>query len=128
MPDHIPTDAELAILNVLWRHGPSTVREVFDALYREQGGGYTTALKMLQIMHAKGLVVRDRNKLAHVYRAAVEREATQRDLLQDLTRRAFDGSPSQLILQALGHAPKASAEEIDAIKALIQRMEAGDAK
>ena len=123
MGDIIPTDAELAILNVLWRHGQATVREVYDALYRDHGGGYTTALKMLQIMHAKGLVERERNKLAHVYRAQVPREETQRELLVDLARRAFDGRPSQLILQALGDSPMASTEELEAIKALIQRME-----
>jgi BlaI family transcriptional regulator, penicillinase repressor len=124
MSDAIPTDAELAILNVLWRRGEATVREVYEDLYRDTGGGYTTALKMLQIMHAKGLVNRSREGLAHVYTAAVERDATQRELVSDLVVRAFDGSPSQLVLQALGGAPKASAEELQAIMDLIHRMQA----
>lgn len=123
MTDAIPTDAELAILNVLWRRGRATVREVYDDLYREAGGGYTTALKMLQIMHSKGLVQRSREGLAHVYYAVVERSETQRELVSDLVTRAFDGSPSKLVLQALGGAPKATREELQAIVELIQRMQ-----
>lgn len=119
-----PTDNELAILNVLWAHGQATVREVYDALYRDDGGGYTTALKMLQVMHAKGLVERDSHQRAHVYRATCSKEQTQRNLLADLVRRAFDGKPSQLVLQALGDTAPASEAELAAIRSLLTRLEA----
>src|SRR5260370_33324489 len=85
-----PTDSELAILNVLWERGPSTVREVNEALSES---GYTTVLKMLQIMTDKGLVVRDETERAHVYAAAISEQRTQRQLLADLMDPAFGGSP-----------------------------------
>ena len=97
-----PTDAELGILNVLWERGPSTVRDVHEALYRDEGAGYTTALKLMQIMHAKGLVLRDDSERAHVFRAAVSRERTQKRFVAEMVQRVFNGSPSQLVLQALG--------------------------
>lgn len=117
-----PTSAELAILNVLWDRGEASVRDVYDALYRDQGGGYTTALKMLQLMHSKGLVERDESQRAHRFRARIGREATQRGLLADLARRAFDGSSSQLVLRALGDA-EVSDEELASIRALLERLE-----
>lgn len=117
-----PTDAELAILNVLWDRGEASVREVYEALYQRQGGGYTTALKLLQVMHAKGLVERDESARAHRFRAAVGKEETQRSLLRDLIARAFDGQPSQLVLRALGDA-KADAEELRAIQSLLRKLE-----
>src|SRR5262245_12806184 len=86
-----PTDAELAILRVLWSRGPSTVREVHEAL--QDGSGYTTVLKLMQIMAEKGLVVRDESERAHVYSAKLTQERTQRQLVQDLVERAFGGSP-----------------------------------
>lgn len=118
-----PTEAELGILNFLWEHGSSTVREVHEALYREEGAGYTTALKLLQIMFAKGLVVRDDSERAHVFRAAVSKERTQKRFLSDIVQRVFDGSSSQLVLQALGSRPKATQEEVDEIRALLDKLD-----
>jgi len=118
-----PTEAELGILNVLWERGPSTVRDVHEALYREEGAGYTTALKLLQIMHGKGLVQRDDSERAHVFRPAVSKERTQKRFVVDIVQRVFDGSPSQLVLQALGGRPKATREELDEIRALLDRIE-----
>ncbi len=117
-----PTESELAILNVLWERGPSTVRDVHEALYRGEGAGYTTALKLLQIMHAKGLVLRDDSERAHVFRAGVSKERTQTRFLRDIVQRVFDGSPSQLVLQALGASPRATREELDEIRALLDKL------
>lgn len=121
-----PTDAELAILSVLWERGPSTVREVHDALSATHDTGYTTVLKLLQIMTDKGLVVRDESQRAHVYTSRYGEQRTQRQLLGDLADRAFGGSPAKLVMQALS-ASRASAEELTAIRQLIDRME-GDAE
>jgi BlaI family transcriptional regulator, penicillinase repressor len=93
-----PTNAELAILAVLWRRGPSTVRDVHDAL---QNGGYTTVLKLMQIMADKGLVTRDERTRTHVYAAAASEATTRRHLVSDLVERAFGGSSLALVLQAL---------------------------
>ena len=120
-----PTEAELGILNALWERGASTVRDVHEALYREDGTGYTTALKMLQIMHAKGLVERDDSQRAHVYSPAISKESTQKRFLSDIVQRVFDGSPSQLVLQALGGRPHASRAELDEIRVLLDRIESG---
>lgn len=121
-----PTDAELAILNVLWDRGPSTVREVHEALSATHDTGYTTVLKLLQIMIDKGLVVRDESQRAHVYASRYGEQRTQRQLLGDLIDRAFGGSPAKLVMQALSGS-RASAEELTAIRRLIEQME-GDAK
>jgi predicted transcriptional regulator len=121
-----PTDAELAILTVLWQRGPSTVREVHDALSATHDTGYTTVLKLLQIMTDKGLVVRDESQRAHVYSTRYSEQRTQRQLLGDLIDRAFRGSPAQLVMQALS-ATRASAEELTAIRQLLDQME-GDAQ
>lgn len=118
-----PTEAELGILNVLWDRGPSTVRDVHDVLYRDDGGGYTTALKLLQIMYAKGLVERDDSERAHVFRAAVSKERTQKRFVLDVVQRVFDGSPSQLVLRALGGSPHATREELDEIRALLDKLD-----
>lgn len=96
-----------------------------EILYRDEGAGYTTALKLLQIMHAKGLVLRDDSERAHVFRPAVSKERTQKRFLLDIVQRVFDGSPSQLVLQALGGKPKATREELDEIRALLDRIEGG---
>ena len=113
-----PTDAELAILRVLWGRGPSTVREVVDAIGRETG--YTTVLKTLQIMTEKKLVTRDESARTHVYQAAYTEDQTQRHLVRDLINRAFEGSAAKLALQAL-ESGNASPEELDAIRVLIER-------
>lgn len=122
-----PTEAELGILRVLWEHGPSTVRKVHQELYDDDGAGYTAALKLLQIMHAKGLVERDDSQRAHVYRAAVNKQRTQSRYLADIAQRLFNGSTSQLVLQALGSRPQASAEELKEIRALLKKIESGEA-
>src|SRR5919108_4077049 len=107
-----PTDAELAILRVLWERGPSTVRQVHDVLVSRVGGtAYTTALKLLQIMTEKGLVRRDESDRTHVYQARLTEEQTQRQLVRDLLDRAFGGSASKLVMQALA-ARRASPEEL----------------
>ncbi len=118
-----PTEAELGILNFLWERGASTVRDVHEALYREEGAGYTTALKLMQIMYAKGLVVRDDSERAHVFRAAVSKERTQKRFLLDIVQRVFDGSSSQLVLQALGGRPKATRGEVEEIRALLDKLD-----
>ena len=121
-PTPRPTDAELAILNVLWERGPSSVRDVHDALSAEQNTGYTTVLKLLQIMTEKGLVVRDESQRAHIYEARYSEQRTQRQLLADLMERAFGGSPAKLVMQALA-SKRTSVEELDAIREILDRME-----
>ena len=118
-----PTEAELAILQVLWERGACTVREVHEVLYGSDGAGYTTALKLMQIMHSKGLVERDDSQRAHVYRSAVSRQRTQKRFLADMVQRLFDGSPSQMVLHALGNHPGASREELREIRALLNKIE-----
>ena len=113
-----PTDAELAILRVLWDRGPSTVRQVHDVLAADRQAAYTTALKLLQIMTEKGLVERDERDRTHVYRARLSEETTQRQLLRDLLDRAFGGSSSKLVMQALA-TKRASAEELRDIRKAI---------
>src|SRR5947199_8534035 len=117
-----PTDSELAILSVLWRRGPSTVREVHDELSSENPTGYTTVLKMLQIMTEKGLVVRDEAQRAHVYEPRLSEQTTQRQLLAALANRAFDGSATKLVMQALS-GRKASASELTANRELLDKIE-----
>lgn len=114
-----PTDAELAILRVLWERGPSTVRQVHDVLLRERPTAYTTALKLLQIMTEKGLVRRDETDRTHVYHPRLSEDQTQRQLVRDLLDRAFGGSASKLVMQALA-ARRASPEELGEIRRLIE--------
>src|SRR3954470_6811336 len=106
-----PTDGELAILQVLWRRGASTVKDVHKELESKRKIGYTTVLKLMQIMVEKGLVTRDESTFAHVYQAGIPQEQTQRRLVADLLERAFEGSTTRLVLQALA-AKKASPEEL----------------
>lgn len=113
-----PTDAELAILRILWDRGPSTVRQVHDILALERQAAYTTALKLLQIMTEKGLVERDERDRTHIYRARLSEETTQRQLVGDLVDRAFGGSASKLVMQALA-TKRASAEELRDIREAI---------
>lgn len=120
--DHQPTGAELAILNVLWERGSSTVREVHEAMPAGTRRGYTTTLKQMQIMAEKGLVHRDESQRSHVYSALRSREETQGWLVGDLARKAFDGSATQLILRALSQQPTSS-EELREIREILDRME-----
>ena len=117
-----PTDAELAILAVLWERGPSTVRDVHDELNRHTPTGYTTVLKLLQIMTEKGLVVRDEAQRAHIYESRYSEQKTQRQLLSDLVDRAFGGSAAKLVMQALS-GRKANADELNLIRNLLDRLE-----
>jgi len=119
-----PTDAELAILRVLWERGPSTVRQVHALLHAERATGYTTVLKLLQIMAEKGLVDRDDTDRTHVYTARLSEERTQRQLLQDLLDRAFGGSALKLVMQALS-TKRASPEELAQIRQLLGERERG---
>jgi predicted transcriptional regulator len=113
-----PTDAELAILRVLWERGPSTVRQVHELVARDRPAAYTTALKLLQIMTEKGLVDRDERERTHIYRARLSEEQTQRQLVRDLLDRAFGGSASKLVMQALA-TRRASADELREIRRAI---------
>ena len=131
-----PTESELEILQLLWEMGPSTVRAVNDRLNdpknpprggRRSGGeprevGYTTTLKIMQIMHEKNLVRRNTDARSHIYEAAIERDETQRNLLGTFVDNVFSGSAMNLVMQALGN-HKASKDELDQIKALIEKME-----
>src|SRR2546421_1393748 len=117
-----PTDAELAILSVLWERGPSSVRDVHDSLSSEQTTGYTTVLKLLQIMTEKGLVVRDEAQRAHIYESRYSEQKTQRQLLSDLVDRAFGGSAAKLVMQALS-GRKANPDELNLIRSLLDRLE-----
>ena len=120
-----PTDAELEILKVLWRRGPSTVREVFETLGENKTTGYTTVLKFMQIMAEKGLVVRDESERAHRYEPAAPEDETQRRLVGDLLRKAFDGSAKELVMQALS-TERASAEELSEIRQMLDELERGE--
>ena len=113
-----PTDAELAILRILWDRGPSTVRQVHEILGLERQAAYTTALKLLQIMTEKGLVERDESDRTHIYRPRLSEETTQRQLVRDLVDRAFGGSSSKLVMQELA-TKRASAEELRDIRKAI---------
>ena len=115
-----PTESELELLRILWEKQPATVREIYDALNEDRPSGYTTVLKLMQIMTAKGLVVRDEANRAHVYRSAVSQDAMQSRLLKDLSVRLFSGSAAQLALHALAMEP-ASATDLDEIRALLER-------
>ncbi|MFN0168253.1 MAG: BlaI/MecI/CopY family transcriptional regulator [Bryobacteraceae bacterium] len=119
-----PTQAELEILSILWQNGPATVRRVHAAMSPSRRTGYTTVLKLMQIMADKGLVDRDQTERAHVYRPRLKQEETQRRLLDDLLDRAFGGSAAQLVMQALSRKP-ASREELRAIRELLDRHERG---
>ena len=118
-----PTEAELAILAVLWRRGASTVREVYDEINRSRAIGYTTVLKLMQIMHAKGLLNRDRTQRSHVYSPKPSEQHTQRQLVKDLLERAFGGSARKLVMSALS-AGKTSPQELAEIRELLDQMNA----
>jgi predicted transcriptional regulator len=117
-----PTDSELDILRVLWNRGPSTVRDVFDDLNRVKPTGYTTVLKLMQIMSAKNLVRRNDQQRAHVYEARIPEEQTQNQLVGDLLDRAFGGSASRLVMRALS-STKTSSEDLAEIRRMIDGLE-----
>lgn len=117
-----PTDAELEILRAIWGLGPSTVREVFAELNTSRDTGYTTVLKLMQIMMGKGLLRRDESVRPQVYQPVRSQHQTQRQLIGDLLDRAFSGSPGNLVLQALS-AKKTTAEEREQIRALLDELE-----
>jgi BlaI family penicillinase repressor len=118
-----PTESELELLRILWDKQPATVRDIFEALNHDKPSGYTTVLKMLQIMTVKGLVVRDEANRAHVYRASISQDEMQSKMLKDLSVRLFSGSAAQLALHALAMEPAGNAE-LDAIRQLIQKKSA----
>lgn len=120
-----PTESELEILNILWDQGASTVREVHDILEQVKPSGYTTTLKLMQIMLDKGLVKRSESAKSHIYQAAVEQKETQGQLLQKMIDTVFGGSAYQLVMQALGH-QRSSPEELDEISAYLKKMEGRD--
>ncbi len=116
----IPTEAELEILRVLWELGPSTVRQVHDAMRTGRETGYTTTLKIMQIMTEKKLVQRDESQRSHVYAASVSRDSTQRRLVSGLLQRVFSGSASQLVMQALA-AKRPSDRELQQVRDLVDK-------
>jgi BlaI family penicillinase repressor len=118
-----PTESELEILQILWTKGLATVREVHEGLAKFKDVGYTTTLKLMQIMHEKGLVKRDDSIRTHIYQAAVNKERTQKHLLGKMIDSLFGGSPTQLIIQALGDGDhKASQDELNKIQALLDTL------
>ena len=118
-----PTESELEILQILWTKGLATVREVHEELSSSKDVGYTTTLKLMQIMHEKGIVKRDDSMRTHVYQAAVNKERTQRHLLGKMIDSLFGGSPTQLVIQALGDDNhKASPEELEKIQAMLNDL------
>jgi predicted transcriptional regulator len=116
----MPTDAELSVLRLLWSKGPSTVRQLHEALSKERDLGYTTVLKAVQVMKEKGLVDRDDSERSHIYRAAVEEGVTKGHLVSDLMAKAFAGSASDLLVHAL-KAGQTNPTELDAIQELLDR-------
>ena len=117
-----PTDRELTILGILWNNGPSTVRQVNEVMNKHETIGYTTTLKLMQIMTEKGLVVRDDSKFQHVYKPAVSEEKTQKQVVRDLLEKAFSGSAEKLVMRALS-AKKISASELGKIRTMLDEME-----
>lgn len=117
-----PTDSELEILNILWEKGPSTVRDVHEVLERSKEAGYTTTLKLMQIMHDKKLLIRDETARSHVYTANISQQKTQGQLVKKFIDNVFNGSASQLVMQALGN-HKANKKELDEIRNLLAEME-----
>jgi predicted transcriptional regulator len=116
-----PTESELEILQILWQKGTASVREVHEELAKTKEAGYTTTLKLMQIMHEKGLVKRDDSIKTHIYQPAVSREKTQKHLLSKMITNVFGGDTTQLVIQALGN-HKASAEELEEIQKMIENL------
>ncbi|SHL18468.1 Predicted transcriptional regulator [Chitinophaga jiangningensis] len=122
MKQQKPTESELEILGILWEKGASTVREVHEKLAETKDAGYTTTLKLMQIMYEKGLLTRDASSKTHIYAAAVSQQETQQQLLSKMIDTVFGGSASQLVLQALGH-HKSSDKELDQIRQYLNDIE-----
>jgi predicted transcriptional regulator len=120
-----PTDGELEILQVLWRRGPCTVRDVHDELKDKTGTGYTTVLKILQIMHTKGIVTRQDDQRTHIYAAAAPENEAKKTLVRDLIDRAFEGSASDLVMRAMD-AKKPNATELAEIRRALEELEKGE--
>jgi len=116
-----PTEAELTLLNVLWKMGPATVREIHDVVSVTQKTGYTTVLKILQIMHEKSLVIRDESNRAHIYATTNSQTQTQSSLIKDLITKAFGGSTSKLVMRAIDDST--SDQEINDIRQLLNSLE-----
>ena len=119
---HNPTEKELAILKVLWAGGPSTVRQVNDQISKQQKTGYTTTLKLMQIMTDKGLLVRDDSTFKHVYKPAISEEKTQKQIVSDVLEKVFAGSAEKLVMRALS-AKQVTAEELEKIRQILDKME-----
>jgi predicted transcriptional regulator len=117
-----PTDRELAILRILWDRGPSTVRQVNEAMSKHGDTGYTTTLKLMQIMSEKGLLIRDESQWKHVYKPVATEERTQKQLVGDLLERAFSGSAEKLVMRALS-AKKVSPDQLARIRRMIDEFE-----
>ncbi|RZA02330.1 MAG: BlaI/MecI/CopY family transcriptional regulator [Sphingobacteriaceae bacterium] len=117
-----PTESELEILQVIWKKGQCTVRDVHEELTKSKDAGYTTTLKLMQIMHDKGLVERDTTSKTHIYKAIITREQAQSTALDKILDTVFKGSTADLVIQALGQ-HRASKDEIDAIKKYLQQFE-----
>ncbi len=120
--DYRPTDRELTILRILWDNGPSTVREVNEVMNEDQDTGYTTTLKLMQIMTDKGLLSRDDSQFKHVYKPALTEEKAQKQLVGDLLERAFSGSAEKLVMRALS-AKKVPPEELEKIRKMLDEIE-----
>lgn len=122
MSNFKPTDSELEILHILWENGPSSVRYINDMLNERRDVGYTTTLKLMQIMNEKGLVKRDTAAKTHIYIAAAKENDTKNNLVNEFVNVAFHGSAMNLVMQALGNT-KSSPEELEDLKALISKLE-----
>jgi len=120
-----PTESELEILQVIWKKGQCTVRDVHEELAKNKDAGYTTTLKLMQIMHDKGLVERDTTSKTHLYKAVITREQAQQTALDKIISTVFKGSTSDLVIQALGH-HRASKDEIEAIKSYLDQFNGGE--
>jgi len=120
-----PTESELEILQVIWKTGQCTVRDVHEELAKNKDAGYTTTLKLMQIMHDKGMLVRDTSAKTHLYKALITREQAQNTALDKILDTVFKGSTADLVIQALGQ-HRATADEIDAIKNYLQQFESRD--
>jgi predicted transcriptional regulator len=120
-----PTESELEILQVIWKKGQCSVRDVHEELAKNKDAGYTTTLKLMQIMHDKGLVERDTTAKTHLYKAVITREQAQQTALDKIISTVFKGSTSDLVIQALGH-HRASKDEIEAIKSYLDQFGSGE--